>query len=235
MEFKEVMSYLESKGSEQTRKIFSKHGAPGNFYGVKVADLKVIQKKVKTDHALAEELYATGNSDAQYLAGLIADPKLFSEQDFERWALATGWYMVSEYAVAWNLAESNLCMAICDKWINGKDIKLQECAWAALSAHLGITPNENLDSVYLVGLTKKIEKEIHQSANRVRYCMNGFVIALGAAFPELTEDCKRIGDRIGKVDVFMGETSCKVPVIRTYLDNMEEKGRIGKKKKTAKC
>jgi len=45
MELKEVMDYLESKGSEQTRKIYSKHGAPDNFFGVKVADLKPIIKK----------------------------------------------------------------------------------------------------------------------------------------------------------------------------------------------
>lgn len=235
MELNEVMSYLESKGSEQTRKIFTKHGAPGNFYGVKVADLKVIQKKIKTNHTLATELYNTGNSDAQYLAGLIADPKAFTESDFEKWATLAEWYMITEYAVAWNLAESPLCITICDKWINGTDVKLQECAWAALSAHLVVAQNDSLDQTYLLALTNKIENEIHQADNRVRYCMNGFIIALGSAFAELTDTCKAIGDRIGTVEVFMGETSCKVPVIRPYLDNIESKGRIGKKKKTAKC
>lgn len=235
MELQEVMSYLESKGSEQTRKIYTKHGAPGNFYGVKVADLKVIQKKVKINHELAQELYLTGNSDAQYLAGLIADPKAFTEKEFEQWATDAGWYMVSEYAVAWNLAESPLCIEICDKWIKSDNIKLQECAWAAISAHLIVTKNELLDKSFLLALAEKAESEIHSAANRVRYCMNGFIIALGGAFPELTEKCKEIGDRIGKVEVSMGETSCKVPVIRPYLDNMENKGRVGKKKKTAKC
>lgn len=235
MELQEVMSYLESKGSEQTRKVYMKHGAPGNFYGVKVADLKVIQKKEKINHKLAEELFNTGNSDAQYLAGLIADPKAFSEKDFERWAKNSGWYMVSEYAVAWNLSESPLCMEICGKWIASDDLKLQESGWAAISAHLIVTKNEDLDQKYLLSLAKKAELDIHEAANRVRYCMNGFVIALGGAFPDLTEQCKEIGDRIGKVSVEMGETACKVPVIRTYLDNMEDKGRIGKKKKTAKC
>lgn len=235
MEFNEVMSYLESKGSDQTRKIFTKHGAPGDFYGVKVADLKVIQKKVKTNHTLATELFNTRNSDAQYLAGLIADPTAFTESDFEQWASKAGWYMISEYAVAWNLAESPLCIEICNKWIYGSDSKLQECAWAALSAHIVVTQNDSLDQTYLLSLTVKIENEIHQAENRVRYCMNGFIIALGSAFSELTDTCKKIGDRIGKVEVFMGETSCKVPVIRTYLDNIEDKGRIGKKKKTAKC
>jgi 3-methyladenine DNA glycosylase AlkD len=235
MELKEVMDYLESKGSEQTRKIYTKHGAHGNFFGVKVADLKPIFKKEKNNHELAMELYATGNSDAQYLAGLMADSSKFTKKDFETWANQAGWYMISEYAVAWNISESPLCMEICKEWIDSDNDKLQEAAWAALGCHLGVTPNEDVDVSYMAGLLDRIEKEIHSAPNRVRYCMNGFVIALGGAFPELTETCKEVGDRIGKVEVSMGETACKVPVIRPYIENMENRGRIGKKKKTAKC
>ena len=235
MNTKEVMDYLESKGSEQTRKIYRNHGAPDDFFGVKVGDMKPIQKKEKNNHTLAMELYATGNSDAQYLAGLIANSQAFTKEQFTNWATGAGWYMVSEYAVAWNLAESPLCMEICKEWIDSKDEKLQECAWAALGCHLGVTANDDLDADFLQSLLGRIEKEIHTAANRTKYCMNGFVIALGGAIPELTEACKAVGDRIGKVEVFMGETSCKVPVIRPYIEKMEEKGRIGKKKKTAKC
>lgn len=235
MTLEEVMSYLESKGSEQTRKIYKNHGSPDNFFGVKVGDLKPIQKKVKIDHELANQLYDTGNGDAQYLAGLIADPKAFSKEDFEKWAKEAGWYMISEYAVAWNLAESPLCMEICSEWIKSDDVKLQECAWAALGAHLGIVPDENIDKDYHASLIDFVEQNIHSSANRVRYCMNGYIIALGGAVAELTERCKQAGDAIGKVDVFMGKTSCKVPDIKAYISKMEDKGRIGKKKKTAKC
>ncbi len=235
MNLQEVMDYLESKGSEQTRKIYTNHGAPDNFFGVKVGDLKPIQKKEKNNHALALELYDTGNSDAQYLAGLIANPKEFSKADLEKWAKNAGWYMVSEYAVAWNVAESPLCMEICSEWIQSEDEKLQECAWAAMAAYLGIAPDEDINTNYHASLIEYVEKNIHAAANRVRYCMNVYIIALGGAVAELTERCKQAGDTIGKVDVFMGKTSCKVPDIKSYISKMEDKGRIGKKKKTAKC
>ena len=235
MNVKEVMDFLESKGSEQTRKIYKNHGAPDDFYGVKVGDMKPIQKKEKNNHPLALQLFDTGNSDAQYLAGLIADPKEFTKADFEKWAKNSGWYMVSEYAVAWNLAESPLCMEICADWISSSDEKLQECAWAAMSAHLGIVPDENIDKGYHRSLIDHVEKNIHTSANRVRYCMNGYIIALGGAVGEFTERCKQAGETIGKVEVSMGATACKVPDIKSYIAKMEDKNRIGKKKKTAKC
>lgn len=235
MELNEVMEYLESKGSEQTRKTFLKHGGPENMFGVKVGDLKPIEKKEKNNHNLAMDLYATGNSDAQYLAGLIADPKKFSEGDFEKWGLEAKWSMILEYALAWNIAESPICIQVCSKWIDSENTDLQESGWAALSAYLGIVDNALLDIPFHTNLVGRIINTIHHQSNRVKYCMNGYLIALGCAVPELTEQCKLAGDKIGKVEVFMGETACKVPDIVTYITKVEDMGRVGKKKKSAKC
>ncbi len=235
MTVNEIMSFLESKGSEQTRKIYSKHGAPDGFYGVKVSDLKIIVKKVKKNHALALDLFETGNSDAMYLAGLIADSSQFTEETFLNWAKNAGWYMIAEYSVAWNLAESSLCMDICMKWIDSEDAFLQETAWAALGCRLSLIPNGSIDLGIQMNLLNRVEETIHSSLNRTKYCMNGFVIALGAAIPELTNRCKEVGDRIGKVNVTMGDTSCKVPMIRTYIEKVEARGSVGKKKKKLKC
>ena len=69
----EIMLQLSEMGTEQTKKTFIRHGAKEPLFGVKVADLKTIQKKVKKDYKLSLELFDTGNGDAMYLAGLIAD------------------------------------------------------------------------------------------------------------------------------------------------------------------
>lgn len=235
MTLSEVMDYLESKGSEQTRKIYTNHGAKPPFFGVKVSDLKPIEKKERNNQALALELFATGNGDAQYLAGLIADPKQFTKKELEQWAKSATWYMISEYAVAWNLAEHSDCVAIASEWIHSNDPQLQVVGWAAISNHLGIQHSEGLDVAVVKDFLNKVETDIHAAENRVRYTMNGFVIAAANGCPELVESCKSLGDRIGKVEVFMGKTACKVPGIRPYIETMESRGRIGKKKKTAKC
>lgn len=46
------------------------------MFGVSVADMKVIAKRIKGEQDLACELYQTGNSDAMYLAGMVADGSL---------------------------------------------------------------------------------------------------------------------------------------------------------------
>jgi 3-methyladenine DNA glycosylase AlkD len=82
----DVMAELARLGGEPTKKTLMRHGAREPFFGVKVGDLKVLQKKIKKDHALALALYDTGNSDAMYLAGLVADPAKMTKAQLRRWA-----------------------------------------------------------------------------------------------------------------------------------------------------
>jgi len=86
MELNEIMQYLQEKGSAQTLKTFVRHGAPmSNIYGVKVGDLKPLVKKIKKNHELSMALFQTGNSDAMYLAGLIADETKISKSELILW------------------------------------------------------------------------------------------------------------------------------------------------------
>ena len=79
--------------------------------------------KIKINQELAEELYATGNYDAMYFAGIIADPKAMKESDFDRWIDGAYFYMLSDYVVAVTLSESNIAQEVADKWIAVKSLK----------------------------------------------------------------------------------------------------------------
>ena len=103
---KQVMAQLKKLGSEQTRRTFQRHGAPENMFGVKVADLKTIVKQIRGEQDLALELYATGNADARYLAGLVADGSLMTKKQLDAWCRESDWNMLSEYTVPWVTCES---------------------------------------------------------------------------------------------------------------------------------
>src|SRR5947209_7953223 len=107
-----------------------KHGAREPFFGVKIEDLKKIQKRIKKDYQLALDLYATGISDAMYLAGLIA---------------------------------------------------------------------------------------------------------VGSYVRPLTALAIQTGEAVGKVSVDMGDTACKVPYAPDYIKKVQQRGSLGKKRKTAWC
>jgi hypothetical protein len=65
--------------------------------------------------------------------------------------------------------------------------------------------------------------------------MNGFVIAVGAYVLPLSTQAKATAKTLGKVDVDMHGTSCKVPLATDYIAKIEQSGRAGKKRKTIKC
>jgi 3-methyladenine DNA glycosylase AlkD len=235
MTTEQIMKELEKKGSESIRKIFKNHGNTGPMYGVKVADLKVIQKKVKKDHELAMGLFATGNYDAMYLAGLIADESKMSKKDIQQWAERSTSKGISEYTVAWVAAESEYGWELGMKWIDSAKENVASTGWNTLSGVIALKPDNELDIALIKKLLQRIVKEIHSAPNRVRYTMNGFVIGVGAYIKELTKAALEISKKIGDVYVDMGGTACKVPPAAEYIKKIEARGSIGKKKKTVKC
>jgi len=81
MTAQEIINEIKPLGSESYKKILFNHGVKEPCLGVKIGDLKKIQKRIKTDYRLALELYDTGNYDAMYLAGLIADDARMTKED----------------------------------------------------------------------------------------------------------------------------------------------------------
>ena len=158
MNVDQVMAQLEAMGNEQTRKTFRNHGAPESMFGVKVGDMKAIVKKVKKDQALAEGLYATGNSDAMYLAGLIADPAAMSPDLLDRWARAATWHMLSESTVAWVAAESSHGWELGLRWIDDPEPHIAAAGWSALGCVVALRPDEELDLDTLRALLERVAR-----------------------------------------------------------------------------
>ena len=235
MTLEEVMDELKSKGSDSIKKIFLKHGVKEPFFGVKIEYLKVIQKKIKKDYKLANELYATNNADAMYLAGLIADDQNMTKADLQRWVKNAHSNNINTYTVPWVAAESKYGLELAMEWIDSKEEHIAVAGWATLSGIVAMKPDNELDLKVFKSLLTRVEKSIHSARNRERYVMNGFIIALGSYVKELTKDATAAATRIGTVMVDMNGTACKVPDANDYIQKVSDKGVIGKKKKTVKC
>lgn len=230
-----IIAELKSLGNPMIKNTLLKHGAREPFLGVKIEDLKKIRKRVKKDHALALELYNSGISDAMYLAALISDPKQMTPGQLQDWAEKAHWHMLSEYTVPWVAAESPYGLEMGLRWIDADEDSIIAAGWSTLAGLLSITPDEQLDGALLQQLLERIRQTIHTLPNRARYAMNSFVIALGGYYAPLTAKAIETAQKIGKVNVNMGDTACKVPDAATYIDKMQQRGVIGKKRRTVMC
>ncbi len=230
-----VMSELEKKGSEQTRQIFRRHGAPEAMFGVKVGDLKPIAKRLRGQQALALALYNTGNSDAMYLAGLVADGSQMTKKQLLDWAKKASWYMISEYSVPGVAAQSPHARELAMKWMQASQESIAACGWCTYAVMIATQPDDQLDLEEIQALLQRAVDGMPKAPNRVRYCMNGFVIAVGSYVQPLLKQAKSAAKKIGKVEVDMGETACKVPLALEYIAKVEAAGRVGRKRASTKC
>lgn len=233
---KEVLAALESYGDPQTKKTFLRHGAKEPLFGVKVGDLKKLLKKTKKkNHELSLKLYNTGNSDAMYLAGLIADENKITKSQLNNWVKNAYWYYLSEYAVPWVASETPYGFEIGLEWIENSNPDIQCAGWSTLSNFASIHPDEDLDIEKYSKLLDRISEEIHTGPARVPYCMNAFIIALGSYVEPLSQKARNIAKSVGKVTVDMGDTACKVPLATAYIQKVIDRGTLGKKRKQARC
>lgn len=232
MDFNEVMSFLEQNGSEQTRIIFTRHGAREPFFGVKVADLKKVEKKIKIDYDLSLKLYSTGNSDAMYLAGLIADPAKMSRKDLQSWVEGAYWYMISDYTVAGVASKSKYGFELALEWIDSDQEFIESAGWSTLGAYLSYFDPDDKQKEILFDLIDRAAKTLQTSKNRVRYSINGFIIACGSFYKDFTDKALEAANTIGRVNVDMGGTACKVPPAKETIEKIIAKGKHGIKRKS---
>lgn len=235
MEFGEVMAALEKLGNPQTKKTWLAHGATGDLFGVKIGDMKPIAKKIKGRQDLAMQLYATGNLDAMYLAGLVADGSQMSKKELQAWAKAARWSMLAEYTVPWVASESEHARELALSWMDAKAEPIAAAGWNTYSGIVSTRPDAALDHKEVETLLGRIQRDIGKAPNRVRYCMNGFVIAVGGAVKPLLAKARAAAKAIGLVEVDMGGTACRVPSALEAIAKIEAMGRVGKKRKTMKC
>jgi 3-methyladenine DNA glycosylase AlkD len=232
---KAILTELAALGSDNIKKILLKHGVKEPFFGVKVEQLKPIQKRIKKDYKLANDLFLTGNADAMYLAGLIADDEQMTREDLQAWVKIAESTNISEYTVPWVAGGSRYGIELGMEWIDAAEEHIAAAGWATLSGLAALKPDSELDLPAYKKLLARVEQNIHASPNRVRSAMNGFIIAVGTYIQELTDIALATAERVGPVTVIKEGTACKVPPAREYIDKAVAKGVIGKKKKMLKC
>jgi 3-methyladenine DNA glycosylase AlkD len=234
MTAKDIVAELKKFGTEQTKKMWMTHGAQEPCLGVKVEDMKKIQKRVKMDYQLALDLYDTGIADAMYLAGLIADDAKMTKKDLQKWVENATWGMVGEYTVPWVASSSPHGREMALKWMDSKNEAIASSGWGTYSSLVAITEDADLDLAEIKSLLQRVAKSIHQQPNRVKYVMNGFVIAVACFVKPLHKVAVDTANGIGKIAVDL-VGACKIPFAPDHIKKFEARSPIGKKRKSPKC
>ncbi|MEO8672151.1 MAG: DNA alkylation repair protein [Tahibacter sp.] len=234
MNVAEVVAEMQTFATAQTKKMWITHGAQEPCLGVKVEDMKKIQKRIKKDYKLALDLYDTGIADAMYLAGLIADDAKMTKKDLQKWIEGASWGTVAQYTVPWVASESPYGREMALKWIDAKDKTVASGGWGTYASLVSTKSDAELDLEEIKSLLQRVAKSIHQQPNPVKVAMNGFIINVGAYVKTLNKIALATAKEIGPVTVDL-VGACKLSFAPDQIKKMEARGTLNKKRKSAKC
>jgi hypothetical protein len=112
-----------------------------------------------------------------------------------------------------------------EKWTKSKKEWVGQAGWSLLATLA--REDDDLPDTYFEAYLSAIERGIHSSRNRVRYAMNGALIAIGMRNARLEKKAIAVAKRIGEVEVDHGETGCQTPDAVAYL----QRGRSRKRRR----
>jgi 3-methyladenine DNA glycosylase AlkD len=235
MNLETVMQELEALGKERMKKMYISNGAHEPLFGVATGAMKPIARKIKINQPLAEELYATGNYDAMYFAGIISDPKAMTESDYDRWIDAAYFYMLSDYVVAVTLSESDIAQEVADKWItSGEELKMS-AGWSCYCWLLGNRKDVEFSESKISNKLDIVENTIHDSPERTKSAMNNFISTVGISYVPLHEKAVETAKAVGIVEVKRDNKKSSFINAFENIQKQVDKDKLGFKRKYVRC
>ena len=226
MTIKEILAKLESLGSDARRKHNAKvgpDGTPGagkNQFGVATGDIRKLAKKIKApdNHALALELWKTGNIDAQLLAILLMKPKQLSATQLDKMVRTATFAWVADWLNAYIVKEQPEAEkeTLRIKWMKDKNGWAARAGWNLTASKI----NKGDDGLDVDALLDRIEKEMPKAPPEVKWTMNNTLAAIGIHHAKHRKRAISIGEKIGLYKDWPVSKGCTPPYVPVWVEAM---------------
>lgn len=216
MTLHEALAKLESLGTERMREFNTKHGVGPNQFGVKMGDIRGVASKIKTDHALALELWDTENIDARFLAILVIDSKKLSKEEITEMVKSEKFTHVADWLSSYVIKDYPDNEPLRKEWMESSDVMCARAGWSLASGCVARNP----DVLDLPAILDRIEAEMPAAAPEVQWTMNSTLANIGIKFPEYRARALSIGERLGIYRDFPTSKRCTSPFAPIWINEM---------------
>jgi 3-methyladenine DNA glycosylase AlkD len=217
----QVLEQLESLGNEAVRKQNARWAAGGiqpgaRQFGVKHGDIRVLAKKIGSDHALALSLWKTRNVDAQLLAVLLIKPTGLSAQDVDRLVRSISFGWVADWLINYVVKLHAEKEALRQQWMADDDHWAARAGWSLTAERVAKSP----DGLDLPGLLDRIESEMGAADPAAQWTMNSTLAAIGIHSPEHRKRAIAIGEKLGVYRDHHVSKGCTSPFAPIWINAM---------------
>jgi 3-methyladenine DNA glycosylase AlkD len=221
MTLNDALRQLESLGDEAMRAYNSKGGAGDNQFGVQLGDIRVLAKKIKTNHELALALWKTGNVDAQFLATLLIQPKKLSADEMKRMVRSIAYVRVADWLISYVVRQHPDKETLRQEWMATDDRWGARAGWDLTAQRVAKNP-QGLDPPALLD---RIESEMAVADPVIQWTMNCTLAEIGIHFPHLRKRAIAIGEKLGIYRDYPVSKGCTSPFAPIWINFMVSRQR----------
>jgi hypothetical protein len=216
MTFDQAMQRLASLGSEQTRRTYLRHGVSEPLFGVRFGDLRPLARRIGRDHALARQLWASGNYDARLLACMVAQPEQTTEGELDAWLGDIDQYTLVDVFVSELAGRLPGRLARAERWIASDRDRTAQAGWDLMNA-VALSDEDVPDAVFVAQL-ERIAQRMPSYGNWTRRAASNAITGIGLRNATLEAAARQTSARMGHVEFDPGQTSCVMPDPIAYLE-----------------
>ncbi|MCX7302647.1 MAG: DNA alkylation repair protein [Rhodobacterales bacterium] len=193
-----------------------RNGARQKQFGVKMGDIRGVAKEIKTDHALALQLWATEIVDARLLAILILKPEKLTVDELDRMVRSNAFLQVSDWLNSYVVKAHPQKEALRDRWMATDHPFAARAGWSLTAERVQKAP-EGMD---LSALLDRIEAEMPGAPEPVQWTMNNTLAAIGIHHQAPRARAIAIGERLGVYRDYTVSKGCTSPFAPIWMGEM---------------
>ncbi|WP_031464960.1 DNA alkylation repair protein [Sciscionella sediminilitoris] len=209
----EVRAELAGLEDPKVRAVNEKHG---DDHGVNLGKLRALAKRLKTQQALARELWETGDSAARLLALLICRPKAFERAELDAMLRSARTPKVHDWLVNYAVKKSPHAEELRLAWTGDPDPVIAAAGWALTAERVAKKP----DGLDLAGLLDTIEAGLADAPERLQWEMNNCLAQIGIEHAEHRERAIEIGERLRVLEDYPTSPGCTSPFAPVWITEM---------------
>ncbi|MBX4170070.1 3-methyladenine DNA glycosylase AlkD [Rhodococcus pyridinivorans] len=212
----ELLTELAALDDPKIRAVNEKHG---DDHGVNLSALRAVAKRVKTQHELAQQLWATGDTAARLLALLICRPKAFTADELDTMVRETGTPKVHDWFVNYVVKKNPHAEELRGRWMTDPDPIVASAGWA-LTAERVV---KNADGLDLSGLLDIIDAQMRDAPERLQWAMNTCLAQVGIEHPDHRARALDIGERLEVLKDYPTSPGCTSPYAPAWIGEMVQR------------
>ena len=195
----EILQKIRAHGNPRSLEGMARYGINvAQAYGASIPTLRALAKGIRRDHALAQQLWASGVHEARILAGLIDDPKQVTEEQMERWARDFDSWDVCDQVCGNLFDKTPFAYAKAVEW-SARPEEFVKRAGFVLMASLAVHDKKASDDAFLRFLPL-VEREATDERNFVHKAVNWALRQIGKRNAKLLRAALKRAKRIQKLD-----------------------------------